>query len=87
MKTPQISAIPGMTPLGIKPEYDQRHGGPWDRGSADSYYWRQPEPHYYQGGTSMSPRVERADMTADEIAAYYAGYEHNEQYGDKKDYD
>jgi hypothetical protein len=86
MKTPQVPAIPGMTPLGIKPVYDQRHGGAWDRGSADSYYWRTASPHYYQGGTGMSKRVEQADMTAEEIAAYHAGYEHNELYGDKKDY-
>jgi hypothetical protein len=34
----------------------------------------------------MSKRVEKADMTTEEIAAYHAGYEHNELYGDKKDY-
>jgi hypothetical protein len=94
MKTPQVPAIPGTTPLGITPvnhqrhagDYDQRHGGAWDRGSADSYYWRTASPHYYQGGTGMSKRVEKADMTTEEIAAYHAGYEHNELYGDKKDY-
>ena len=26
-------------------KYDQRHGGPWDRGSADSYYGRGYGPH------------------------------------------
>jgi hypothetical protein len=86
MKTPQVPAIAGMTPLGITPVYDQRHGGPWDRGSADSYYWRTSSPHYYQAGTGTSKRIEKADMTAEEIVAYHAGYEHNELYGDKKDY-
>jgi hypothetical protein len=95
MKTPQVPAIPGMTPLGITPvnvqrhagDYDQRHGGAWDRGSADSYYGRQPEPHYYVGATSMSQRAEYEDMTDDEIEAYMAGYDYNEQYGDKKSWD
>jgi hypothetical protein len=68
-------------------EYDTRHGGPFDRGSADSYYGRFYEPHYYVGATSVTKRVELADMTAQEIVAYTAGYEYNEQYGDKKNYD
>ena len=65
-------------------EYDARHGGPFDRGSADSYYGRVCVPHYYEAGTSTSPRVDGSDMTPEERAAYYAGYEHNEQFGDKK---
>lgn len=67
-------------------QYDQRHGGPFDRGTADSYYHRGFNPHYYVGNTSFSPRVEMADMTAQEIAAYTAGYNWNEQYGSKKDW-
>lgn len=66
--------------------YDQRHGGPFDRGAADSYYHRPFNPHYYVEGTSTSPRVELADMTAEEITAYTAGYRYNEQHGDKKDW-
>ena len=66
--------------------YDQRHGGPYDRGSADSYYHRPFNPHYYVEGTGTSPRVELADMTAAEITAYTAGYNHNEQFGSKKDW-
>ena len=54
--------------------YDQRHGGPWDRGSADAYYHRLWEPHYYRGNSYSSERVEMADMTAEEIVAYTAGY-------------
>ena len=67
--------------------YDQRHGGPFDRGSADSYYQRQYNPHYYVAGTSTSERVETANMTVEEIVAYTAGYNWNEKYGDKKNYD
>lgn len=54
--------------------YDQRHGGPYDRGSADKWYGRIWEPHYYVGDTALSDRIELKDMTAAEIAAYTAGY-------------
>ena len=68
-------------------EYNARHGGPFDRGSADSWYSRGAEPHYYVGGTSVSPIVTEEQMTAQEIADYYAGYNYNEQFGGKKDYE
>ena len=67
--------------------YDQRHGGPFDRGSADSWYSRPFNPHFYKGGTYEGPRVELADMTVEEILAYTAGYRYNEEHGGKKDYD
>lgn len=67
-------------------EYDSRHGGPFDRGSADSYYDRGQAPHYYLGHTYDSPRIDEKDMTAQEIADYMAGYMYNEIYGDKKNY-
>lgn len=60
-----------------------RHGSPQDRGSADRYYGRQYDPHYYVGGSYMSDRVEKADMTEGEIAAYNYGWE-NEK--DRKDW-
>ena len=65
-------------------KYDQRHGGPYDRGGADSYYHRQPQPHYYVGGTATSQRIEQCDMTEAEVAAYMAGYNDNEANGCKK---
>ena len=65
---------------------DARHGGPYDRGMADSYYRRGYGPHYYKGDTGSSPRVTIKDMTLDEIAAYAAGYEDNEEAGDYKDW-
>jgi hypothetical protein len=34
-----------------------------------------------------SPIVTEESMTAEEVAAYYAGYDHNERHGDKKSYD
>lgn len=54
--------------------YDQRHGGPYDRGSADAYYHRPFEPHFFRGATYQSERVDLANMTAEEITAYTAGY-------------
>ena len=69
-----------------KTDYDTRHGGPFDRGSADSYYHRLRKPHYYVGKTYGSDIVEPSQMTAEEIAAYHAGYDWNEQFGDKKDW-
>lgn len=68
-------------------EYDQRHGGPFDRGAADSYYNRPFDPHYYVGATAITERVELSAMTAEDIVAYAAGYRYNEQFGDKKLWD
>jgi hypothetical protein len=68
-------------------EYSKRHGGPYDRGSADSYYGRSYNPHYYTGDSYNSTRIELADMSADEIVAYTAGYRDNEESGDKKSWD
>lgn len=66
--------------------YDCRHGGPFDRGSADSYYDRGMSPHYYVGATMTSTRVSQSDMTPEQIEEYLAGYEYNEQFGGKKDW-
>lgn len=66
--------------------YDERHGGPYDRGTADSYYGREYNPHYFVGDTYKSPKIELAYMTAAEIVAYTAGYTNNEESGDRKDW-
>ena len=70
----------------VKKAFDQRHGGPYDRGSADSYYRRGERPHYYKGATITSERVESEDMTPEEIEAYEAGFLENEENGDFKDW-
>jgi hypothetical protein len=54
--------------------YNKRHGGPYDRGSADAYYGRECEPHYFTGNTYRSTEVLEENMTEEEIAAYMAGY-------------
>jgi hypothetical protein len=66
--------------------YDERHGGPYDRGSADSYYDRDFDPHYYIAGSYCGNRIELKDMTVEEIVAYTAGYRDNEASGNKKDW-
>jgi len=63
---------------------NQRHGGPWDRGAADSYYGRPRSPHYFVAGTYTSAKS--TDLTPEEIADYHAGYDDNERNGDKKDW-
>ncbi len=52
----------------------KEHGMPFDRGAADAWYARGPEPHYYPKGSYNGDRVEEKQMTADEIDAYNAGY-------------
>jgi hypothetical protein len=66
--------------------YDERHGGPYDRGTADSWYSRGFDPHYYRGDSYCGSRIEMKDMTAQEIVAYTAGFNDNEQFGDKKEW-
>ena len=65
---------------------NKRHGGAYDRGSADYYYRRPRQPHYFMGGTNTSPRVDEQNMTEDEVVAYYKGYDDAELNGDQKDY-
>ena len=66
--------------------YDKRHGGPFDRGSADSNYRRPFTPHYYLGATGSSERIEiLEDM--EEYEAYAAGFYENKDNGDYKQWD
>jgi len=66
--------------------YNARHGGPFDRGSCDSWYDRPRNPHYFLGDTYKSQEIRIDGMTQDEIDAYHAGYNMNELYGGKKDW-
>jgi len=63
-----------------------RHGGPFDRGSADSYYRRGRNPHYFKGATYSSEMVLKAEMTEQEIAEYHAGFDMNEEMQIYKDW-
>lgn len=51
-----------------------RHGGAYDRGSADAYYGREFSPHYFIGDSYHSTEIKGIDMSEEEIAAYMAGY-------------
>jgi len=75
-----------MITLETRTNYDQRHGGAFDRGAADSYYHRPRRPHMFTDGTYTSIEIHQDEMTNEEIQAYLAGYQWNEQFGDKKDW-
>lgn len=60
------------------------HGCLWDRGSADSYYGRKPNPHYGGVGGGSGVTVWVTDELS--VAEYMAGYQDNEQFGNKKEY-
>ena len=51
------------------------HGSPFDRGSADAYYGRESDPHYYPAGSYVGERIGREKMTEMEIESYLDGYE------------
>jgi hypothetical protein len=61
--------------------FDQRHGGPYDRGSADAYYRRGYDPHYFRGATYSSTRIGREKMTPAEIEAYKQGWDDTHEEG------
>ena len=62
------------------------HGGAYDRGTADSYYGRTKNPHYYPLGTYNGDRVEQADMTLTQIDSNNLGFDENEADGNFKDW-
>ena len=62
------------------------HGSPFDRGGADSYYRRGFDPHWYPDGTFKGIRIEKSEMSEEEIELYRAGWKENEDNGDFKDY-
>ena len=87
MKTPQVKPDWNTGIYignGVVAVEHRRHGGAFDRGWADYYYGRKPDPHYFVDGTHTSPKI--TELTAMETAAYYAGYAHGEEIGDQKDY-
>ena len=59
------------------------HGCPRDRGSADRYYQRPYEPHYYPAGTYKGHRVVEKDMSKQQISEYKKGWEEET---DRKDW-
>jgi hypothetical protein len=66
-------------------QYDKSHGSFFDRGSADSYYGRQRNPHRGGVGGYSGERIEA--VRESDIQAYHAGYDYNEEFGDRKSWD
>ena len=64
----------------------RKHGSPYDRGSADSYYGRSLSPHYWPNGTHKGYRIEQGEMTLPQVKEYYQGYYDNESEGNFKDW-
>ena len=62
----------------------KRHGGPYDRGSADSYYGRPREPHFYAGASYTTDKI--TDLNTKELSDYNKGYDDQEKSGVKKQY-
>jgi hypothetical protein len=59
-----------------------RHGGLYDRGSADSYYRRPKDPHWYPEGTGHGKRITITELTLEEIDEYNLGYRENNDFKD-----
>lgn len=68
-------------------DINTRHGGPYDRGRADSYYRRGRKPHYYKGDTYTSNIVTEESMTLEEINEYHFGFDENQADQNFKDYE
>jgi hypothetical protein len=62
------------------------HGSPHDRGRADAWYGRDPLPHYFEGDSFMSARVDLQEMTQQEIQAYHGGYMAQFTSNERKEY-
>jgi hypothetical protein len=67
-------------------KYDTRHGGAYDRGSADAYYFRVYRPHMFEGATCMSKELLESEMSQEDLDAYRAGYDNQQKYGDFKNW-
>jgi len=64
-----------MTIIKIESNELPVHGSPQDRGSADRYYGRQYNPHYWPSGTGKGIRIDREQMTEEQIAEYTYGWD------------
>ena len=54
---------------------NKNHGSPYDRGTADYYYYRDRCPHYWPAGTYNGRKVTEIEMTKSQIAEYHLGYD------------
>jgi hypothetical protein len=72
-----------MTIVPIESKNIPKHGSPQDRGSADRYYGRPYEPHWYPEGTGKGTRITEELMSNEQIEEYKYGWENEE---DRKDW-
>ena len=61
-----------------KIKYDMSHGSPYDRGSADAWYSRKQDPHWYPQGSYKGERIGSDRMTPLQLEAYHAGYDNED---------
>lgn len=59
---------------------DKSHGSPYDRGSADAYYMRGFDPHWWPEGTNHGKRIEADAMTEQQLKEYEAGWKEQTEY-------
>lgn len=74
-----------MTATEMLPQFDRkRHGSLFDRGTADAYYRRAYDPHWYPEGTYNGPRI--VNLTSEEIEEYRKGFQYQVSTGVFKRY-
>ena len=62
------------------------YNGPFDMGSRDAYYYRERSPNILQKrlkdehGKYHNVKIEGDELTAEEIEAYYYGYDYQETF-------
>lgn len=59
------------------------HGSPYDRGSADAFYRRGCNPHWYPEGTHVGRRIDEDEMTEEQVNEYLKGYSYAIEVGGK----
>ena len=66
--------IPALDNVTMPSGLGDYHGSAADRGSADAYYRREYDPHYYPNGTYNGEPVKYGAMTREEIDAYHDAF-------------
>ena len=52
---------------------ERSHGCPYDRGGADAYYYREPNPHYWKNGNGRNGGTVY-ELSDEQQEAYELGY-------------
>ena len=77
MDMPSTWSGSGKLKISRKEEMMDRnaHGSPYDRGSADAYYGRQKNPHWWPCGTGNGKMIPEEKMNDVQIEEYHKGYD------------